>query len=110
VQKKGEWKGYQYHKNLMKSSAGSPTSITPASIDKAACEALLTYLTENKAWTIPGDSKNGFCAAGKNCNINDAPGSRLWMITKEAAINPYYYAPDFTNVAVLKNNVAYFFP
>jgi hypothetical protein len=96
VQSDNEWKGYKYHKNLMTSGAGSPTKITETKVDKAACDALLNYVTENKSWTIPGDSENGFCADGnKGCNINDAPGSRLWIITKDAAINPYYYAPDF---------------
>ncbi len=37
-----------------------------------------------------------FCMDGnKNCNINDAAGLRLWIISKNAAISPYYYAPDF---------------
>ena len=91
-----EWKGYIYHKNLMPNNTGSPTTSSEIKVDKAAADALLNFLTENKAWTIKGDTENGFCADGnKNCNINDAAGSRLWLITKTAAINPSYYAPEF---------------
>jgi hypothetical protein len=65
-------------------------------VDNAACDSLLNYITEKKAWDIKGDTGDGFCADGnKHCNINDASGSRLWVITKNAAINPSYYAPDF---------------
>jgi hypothetical protein len=96
AQNKGEWKGYVYHKNLMPNNAGSPTTFTPAAVDRSACDAILNYLTENKAWTIKGDSENGFCPDGnKNCNINDAASARLWLITKTTAINPSYYAPEF---------------
>ena len=96
AQKNNEWKGYRYHKNLMKGDAGSPTSISTATVDKASCDALLNYIEENKAWAIKGDSGNGFCPNGnKNCNINDAADMRLWIITRNAAINPSYYAPDF---------------
>src|SRR6478735_502072 len=96
AQNNHEWKGYIYHKNLMSNNTGSPTTASEIKVDKTAADALLNFLTENKAWTIKGDSENGFCADGnKNCNINDAAGSRLWLITKTAAINPAYYAPDF---------------
>jgi len=96
AQNNNEWKGYIYHKNLMSNNTGSPTTASEIKVDKTAADALLNFLTENKAWTIKGDSENGFCADGnKNCNINDAAGSRLWLITKTAAINPAYYAPDF---------------
>ncbi|MBV9963971.1 MAG: hypothetical protein JO072_17135 [Parafilimonas sp.] len=96
TQKNNEWQGYTYHKNLMKNNAGSPTSINKINVDKAACDALINYITENKAWTIPGDSVEDFCKDGnKNCNINDASGLRLLIITKKGAVNPYYYAPDF---------------
>jgi hypothetical protein len=96
VKSNGEWKGYVYHKNLMRNNAGSPTTFTTAVVDKAACDALLNYLTENKAWTIKGDSGNGFCSDGnKNCNINDAASARLWLMTKTGVLNPSYYAPDF---------------
>ncbi len=96
AQNKGEWKGYVYHKNLMPNNAGSPNTFNTANVDKTACDTLLNYLTENKAWTIKGDSENGFCSDGnKNCNINDAASARLWLITKTAAINPSYYAPEF---------------
>ena len=93
--KDNEWKGYTYHKNLMPSD--SPTKLSEsATVDKAAAAALLNYITENNAWAIPGDSENGFCPDGnKTCNINDAPGERLWMITKTAAIAPGYYAAGF---------------
>lgn len=95
VQKNNEWKGYSYHKNLRPSSTPAKLS-EPASIDKTAADALLNYMAENNAWTIPGDSENGFCTDGnKTCNINDAPGARLWMITKTAAIAPGYYAAEF---------------
>lgn len=91
-----EWKAYRYYKNMMPNNAGTPTSLTPVSADKAACDSLLNYMTENSAWTIPGDGENGYCADGnKNCNIYDAAGNRLWIITKDAAINPGYYAAEF---------------
>lgn len=95
VQKDNVWKGYTYHKSMMPS--GSPAKLSePATIDKAAAGALLKYIIENNAWAIPGDSEDGFCPNGnKNCNINDAPGARLWMITKTAAIAPGYYAAEF---------------
>lgn len=92
-----KWRGYLYHKNLMwNATAGSPTSMHAVTVDNAACDSLLNYITEKKAWDIKGDTGDGFCADGnKHCNINDASGSRLWVITKNAAINPSYYAPDF---------------
>jgi len=96
AQKDNEWKGYKYHKNLMTNSAGSPTTLTEEKVDKAACDSILNYVTEKKAWTIKGDNGENFCTDGnKNCNINDAPGLRLWLITKNASINTSYYAPDF---------------
>jgi hypothetical protein len=96
AQKNGEWKGYKYHRNLMTNNAGSPTTITEEKVDRATCDAILNYITEKKAWTIKGDSEDGFCTDGnKNCNINDASSLRLWIITKNAAIDPSYYAPDF---------------
>ncbi len=60
TQKNNEWTGYIYHKNLMTNAAGSPTSITANNVDKTACDSLLNYITDNKAWTIKGDSGNGF--------------------------------------------------
>ena len=32
---------------------------TTETVDKTACDTLLNYLTENKAWTIKGDSEDG---------------------------------------------------
>jgi hypothetical protein len=91
-----EWKAFRYYKNMMHNNAGTPTSLTPVAADKSTCEALLKYMTDNKAWTIPGDGENGFCPDGNsNCNINDAAGSRLWIMTKETAINSAYYAAAF---------------
>lgn len=96
AQKNNEWTGYNYHLDLMHNSSGSPTTFTDEVVDKTACDAVLNYITENKVWAITGDSGNGFCADGnKNCNINDASSARLWIITKNAAINPSYYAPEF---------------
>ncbi len=96
AKKNNEWKGYTYHKNLMKNNAGSATSIQTIAVDKAACDSVVNYIEKNKAWNIAGDSGNGFCAdANKNCNISDVSGMRLWMITKNAFVDPYYYAPVF---------------
>jgi hypothetical protein len=96
AQNDNEWKGYVYYKNLMPNNAGSPTSVNAVAVDKIACDALLNYITEHKAWDIKGDSGNGFCANGnKNCNINDAAGARLWLITKTGVAAPSYYAPEF---------------
>jgi len=96
VQNNNSWKGYTYHLNMMHNNAGSPTVIAPATVDEAACNAILNYLTENKAWEIKGDNGENFCTDGnKNCNINDAANARLWIITKNGSVNPSYYAPDF---------------
>lgn len=96
AQKDNKWKGYSYHKNLMTTSAGSPTLITEEKVNKAACDSILNYVTEKQAWIIKGDNGENFCTDGnKNCNINDASSLRLWLITKNAVINPSYYAPDF---------------
>ena len=92
----GEWKGYKYHLNLMNGNAGSPTTLNTLVVDKTACEAIANFITDNKAWSIKGDNGKSFCSDGnKNCNINDAANSRLWIITKSAYIDPSYYAPDF---------------
>lgn len=95
AQNHGEWKAYKYHKNLMRSNAGSPTSLSAVDIDKTAADSILNYLTEKQAWTIKGDAENGPCNGNGNCNINDAASARLWVITKNAALNPSYYAPEF---------------
>jgi len=96
VQNNNEWKGYRYHQNLMRSGAGSPTIFNEVSINKTAADDALSYITENKAWEIKGDPQGGPCTNGsKKCNINDASGARLWIITKKGAINPAYYAPEF---------------
>ena len=96
VQNNNEWKGYRYHANLMRSNAGTPTSITPVNVDKAGSDSLLNYITAKKVWDIKGDSESGPCRDGnKNCNINDAAGARLWIITKNGSINPSYDAPEF---------------
>ena len=97
AQNSNGWKGYRYHQNLMRSGgAGSPTTFNEVSINKTAADDALNYITENKAWDIKGDPAGGPCTNGsKNCNINDAAGARLWIITKKGAINPGYYAPEF---------------
>ncbi|MEO8711707.1 MAG: hypothetical protein ABI405_06255 [Parafilimonas sp.] len=97
AQKNNEWKGYNYHLNLMRgSSAGSPTVVTEAVVNKESCNSVLNYINENKAWAIPGDSGDGFCNDGNTkCNINDAASARLWIITKNTVVNPSYYAPEF---------------
>ena len=94
AQKNGEWKGYLYNVNLMKQNPSQ--SIAPANINKNACDSLMSYLIQSKAWTIKGDSGGNFCTNGsKNCNINDAASARLWIITKKTVFNPSYYAPEF---------------
>lgn len=90
------WKGYKYHHNLMRGNAGTPTSIQSHDVNSTDCDAVVKYISDNEGWNIKGDSGQDFCSDGnKNCNINDAPGSRLWMITKTAYISPSYYAPQF---------------
>lgn len=90
------WKGYKYHHNLMRGNAGTPTSIQSHDVNSADCDAVVKYISDNEGWNIKGDSGQDFCNDGnKNCNINDAPGARLWMITKTAYISPSYYAPQF---------------
>lgn len=96
ARKNNEWKGYTYHVNLMRNTTEKPVTIINAFVDKQACDSLLQYINENKAWEIKGDNGKSFCAdAGKKCNINDAPSARLLIITKTSFINPSYYAPDF---------------
>jgi hypothetical protein len=90
------WKGYKYHHNLMRGNAGSPTSLQPVQVNSAGCDEVVQFISQNEGWNIKGDSGQNFCSDGsKNCNINDAPGSRLWMITKTAYMAPSYYAPQF---------------
>lgn len=92
AQKSDSWKGYQYKLNLMNHSQ----SIISVSINKNACDSLMAYIMQNKAWTIKGDNGENFCTNGsKNCNINDAASARLWIITKKTVANPSYYAPEF---------------
>lgn len=96
TQKNNEWKGYIYHKNLMKNNAGSPTFFNSAVISNVMCDSALRFISENKAWTIPGDSDSGFCKDGnKNCNINDAASLRLLITTQKGVYSSSYYAPDF---------------
>jgi len=96
AQNNNEWKGYRYHENLMRSGAGSPTSFNEVPVNKKTAESLLNYITENKAWDIKGDPEGNPCKDGnKKCNINDAASGRLWIITKNGALNPSYYAPEF---------------
>jgi hypothetical protein len=94
AQKNGEWKGYNYKLSLMKQNPSQ--SISSISINKNSCDSLITYITQNKAWAIKGDSGETFCTSeNKNCNINDAASARLWIITKKTVFNPSYYAPEF---------------
>lgn len=96
VQHGNEWKGFKYYKNMMPNNAGTPTNLNNVPVDKNTCNSLLEYITINKAWNLPGDGENGFCADGnKTCNINDAAGNRLWIITKASVVNPGYYAAEF---------------
>jgi hypothetical protein len=98
ARKNDEWTGYHYYVNLMRnqSQPGAPGNINPAVVNKSACDSLLQYISQTKAWNIPGDSGQNFCpGSGKGCNINDAAGTRLWIITKKGLINPSYYAPEF---------------
>lgn len=90
------WQGYVYHKNLMNNSTASPSVLNKINVNNASCDSLISYLTVNKAWLIKGDADGNFCNdVNKKCNINDAPGARLWMTTKSAAMNAGYYAPEF---------------
>jgi hypothetical protein len=94
AQKNGEWKGYQYNVSLMKQNPSQ--SITSINIKKNACDSLMNFIAQTKAWTIKGDNDSSFCANGsKNCNINDASSARLWIITKKTVFNSSYYAPEF---------------
>jgi hypothetical protein len=98
TQTNGEWMGYQYYVNLMRNSpqASVPGNINPAIVNKASCDSLLQYITQHLAWNIKGDGGQNFCPDGNNgCNINDASGARLWIITKKGLANPSYYAPEF---------------
>jgi len=98
AKKNDEWMGYQYHVNLMRNQpqASVPGNINPAEVNKASCDSLLQYITQTKAWNIKGDSGQNFCPDGNNgCNINDAAGARLWIITQKGLVNPSYYAPEF---------------
>jgi hypothetical protein len=94
AQKNGEWKGYQYSRNLMQQNPSK--SISSVGINERTCDSLLMFILQTNAWKIKGDSGENFCTNGsKNCNINDAASGRLWLITKKTVFNPSYYAPEF---------------
>jgi hypothetical protein len=94
AQKNGEWKGYEYERNLMKQNLSQ--KISSVSVNKTACDSLVNYIMQNKVWTIKGDNGENFCTNGnKNCNIFDVATERLWIITNQTVINPSYYAPEF---------------
>ena len=98
AKKDNEWMGYQYYVSLMRNQpqANAPGNINPATVDQATCDSLLQYIEQAKAWNLKGDSGKNFCPNGNNgCNINDAAGARLWIITKRGLTNPSYYAPEF---------------
>ena len=98
AKKNDEWMGYHYYVNLMRNQTqpSAPGNINPAVVNKSSCDSLLEYMQQTKSWTIRGDSGQNFCPnANTSCNINDAPGARLWIITKQALVNPGYYAPEF---------------
>jgi hypothetical protein len=96
--KNDEWTGYWYYVNLMhnQSQSNVPGNINPAEVNQAACDSLVQFITQTKAWNIRGDSGQNFCpGSNKSCNINDAAGARLWIITQKGLVNPSYYAPEF---------------
>lgn len=100
AQHNDEWIGYNYFVNNMplakENGAIANFNINPAVVKKESCDSLLKYITDNEAWKIRGDSAGNFCPNNnKNCVINDAAISRLWIITKNKLINPAYYAPEF---------------
>ncbi|HYK45087.1 MAG TPA: hypothetical protein VEV83_07960 [Parafilimonas sp.] len=93
-----EWTGYHYYVSLMHNPGqpAAPGNINPAEVNKLSCDSLLEYISKTKAWTIKGDSGENFCPnSNQSCNINDASGARLWIITKQGSVNPSYYAPEF---------------
>jgi len=94
AQKNGEWKGFVYERRFMKQDPSQ--NINSININKNACDSLIDYIQQAKAWTITGDNGTNFCTnSSRNCNINDAASGRLWIITKKSVINPSYYAPEF---------------
>jgi len=94
AQKNGEWKGFVYERSFMKQDPSQ--NINSININKNACDSLIDYIQQAKAWTITGDNGTNFCTnSSRNCNINDAASGRLWIITKKSVINPSYYAPEF---------------
>src|SRR5215203_3842630 len=98
AKKNDEWMGYRYYVNLMPNQPreSAPGNINPAEVNNVVCDSLLQYITKTSAWNIKGDADRNFCPdANQNCNINDAEGARLWIITKKGLVNPSYYAPEF---------------
>lgn len=97
--KNQEWTGYNYYRNDMpkrSNETGSSFNINPVFVNNTVCDSLLNFMKDSKAWTIKGDSGNGFCPNGtQSCNITDQATSRLWIISKEKYLYPSYYAPQF---------------
>ena len=52
--KMDEWKGYHYNVNLMKQNPSQ--SIVSININKTACDSLMAYIAQTKAWAIKGDN------------------------------------------------------
>lgn len=90
------WTGCKYQKKNMPDN--NSANLSPVTVNTAACDSLLSYITANKIWEIKGETGEGGnrCPNGnENCNINDAANNRLWLITKERFIAPSYYAASF---------------
>lgn len=93
---KDAWSGYRYNKKNMINDMGY--TLSAVTVNTAACDSLLNYITTNKVWEIKGETgeEGSRCPnANQNCNIADAASNSLWLITKEKFIAPSYYAPFF---------------
>lgn len=86
-----EWKGYNYQFNLP--SGSKEIILNTSAVNLAACDSVLAYINESKAWSLLSQGSSLSCGDGKQCTINDANSSTLNLIWRNRATEATVYAP-----------------
>lgn len=91
-----EWKGFNYQVSIPNGSR--EIILNTSSVNPAACDSVLAYINDSKAWNLLSQGNSFTCGDGKQCTINDANTSSLSLIwgNKASEVSVYAAGPMST--------------
>lgn len=96
-----EWKGFNYQLSLPVKT--QEIALNTSSINSTACDSILKYINEFKAWELLSQGNSITCGDGKQCTINDANTSSLAFIWGNRATEASVYAADYMSACCPSN-------